>query len=117
MLLPTVLFVVSAILQRLAWVQEKELKKMVEDMPNIGKQIIHEHEEIAENLHFVFIGCCCFIEVFSKYKKHAKAKLISYVALVIGIAVYVATLVGTSGAGLFVIPKLEDSATSVVKIL
>jgi hypothetical protein len=51
------------------------------------------------------------IEVFSKYKKHAKAKLISYIALVIGIGVYVATLVGTSGEGLFVILKLEDTAT------
>jgi hypothetical protein len=26
-------------------------EEMVEDMPNIGKQIIH-HEELAENLHF-----------------------------------------------------------------
>jgi hypothetical protein len=25
-------------------------EEMVEDMPNIGKQIIHEHEELAENL-------------------------------------------------------------------
>jgi hypothetical protein len=25
---------------------------MVEDMPNIGKQIIHEHEELAEKLTF-----------------------------------------------------------------
>jgi hypothetical protein len=26
-----------------------EGEEMVEDMPNIGKQIIHEHEELAEN--------------------------------------------------------------------
>jgi hypothetical protein len=25
-------------------------EEMVEDMPNIGKQIIHEHEELAEKL-------------------------------------------------------------------
>jgi hypothetical protein len=40
-------------------------EEMVEDMPNIGKQIIHEHEEIAENLALVlYLLAVVSIEVF-----------------------------------------------------
>jgi hypothetical protein len=35
-------------------------EEMVEDMPNIGKQIIHEHEELAEKLTF-----CSMLYAFS----------------------------------------------------
>jgi uncharacterized membrane protein len=99
------LFVVSAIFAAFSMATGEGAEEMVEDMPNIGKQIIHEHEEIAENL--ALIG-----GIFLNIKNHAKAKVISYVALVIGIgAVYVATLVGTSGGNIRHTEIREDSAT------
>jgi hypothetical protein len=73
---------------------------MVEDMPNIGHQIIHEHEELAEKLALVLylLGIVSIVGIFLNIKKHAKATLVSYIVLVIGIgAVYLGTQVGNSG--------------------
>jgi hypothetical protein len=40
---------------------------MVEDMPNIGHQIIHEHEELAEKLALVlYLLGIVLLEAFSK---------------------------------------------------
>jgi hypothetical protein len=47
-------------------------EEMVEDMPNIGHQIIHEHEELAEKLALVLYLGIVSIEAFSKYKKCTK---------------------------------------------
>jgi hypothetical protein len=42
-------------------------EEMVEDMLNIGHQIIHEHEELAEKLALVCIYWVLFpLEAFSK---------------------------------------------------
>jgi hypothetical protein len=39
-------------------------EEMVEDMPNIGHQIIHEHEELAEKLALVLYLGIVSIEAF-----------------------------------------------------
>jgi hypothetical protein len=75
-------------------------EEMVEDMPNIGHQIIHEHEELAEKLALVLylLGAVSIGGVFLNIKMHAKATLVSYITLAIGIGVvYLATQVGNSG--------------------
>ncbi|MFT5217730.1 MAG: putative membrane protein [Glaciecola sp.] len=108
------LFVVSAIFAAFSMATGEGAEEMVEDMPNIGKQIIHEHEEIAENLALILylLAVVSIGGIFLNIKNHAKAKVISYVALVIGIgAVYVATLVGTSGGNIRHTEIREDSAT------
>jgi hypothetical protein len=69
-------------------------------MPNIGKQIIHEHEEIAEKLAVVLyvLGVVSLFGLYANLKNHSKAKLTSYLALVIAIVgVVLAKNVGTSG--------------------
>jgi prepilin signal peptidase PulO-like enzyme (type II secretory pathway) len=64
---------------------------MVEDMPNIGHQIIHEHEELAEKLALVLYLLGIFVGAFFKYKKACKRHWF-HIVLVIGIgAVYLGT--------------------------
>lgn len=73
---------------------------MVEDMPSVGKQIIHEHEEIAEKLAIVLylLGLVSIVGLYMNYKNHAKASLVSFIALTICVvAVFLAQQTGTTG--------------------
>jgi hypothetical protein len=75
-------------------------EELVEDMPSVGKQIIHEHEEMAEKLAIILyiLGTISLAGLFLNYKKHAKAQLISYVALIVAIVgVFFAQQTGTTG--------------------
>jgi hypothetical protein len=75
-------------------------EEIVEDFPNIGKQIIHEHEEIAEKLALVLyiLAGVSIIGLYLNFKKHAKANLLSYFALIIAVVgVFLAQQTGTSG--------------------
>ena len=95
-----VLFIVSAIFAALSMSTGEGAEEMVEDMPNIGKRIIHEHEEIAEKFAIVLylLGGISILGIILNLKSHAKAKFISFAALIIAVgAVFVAQLVGTSG--------------------
>ncbi|MBP4142705.1 hypothetical protein J3S90_12935 [Flavobacterium sp. P4023] len=94
------LFIVAAIFAAFSMATGEGAEEMVEDMPTIGKRIIHEHEEIAEKLAIVLylLGGISVLGIILNLKNHAKAKFISIVAVIVGIgAVYVAQLVGTSG--------------------
>ena len=95
-----VLFVIAAIFGFFSMYTGEGAEEMVEDFPGIGKAIIHEHEELAEKLAIVLylLGGISVLGLILNVKNHAKAKFISVVAVIIAIpAVYVATLVGTSG--------------------
>ena len=75
-------------------------EELVEEMPTVGKQIIHEHEEIAEKFAVVLylLGIISLGGLFLNYIKHAKAKLVSYAAVVIAVAgVFLAKETGTTG--------------------
>jgi hypothetical protein len=75
-------------------------EELVEDMPSIGKQIIHVHEEMAEKLAIILyvLGAISVAGLFLNYKKHAKAQLISYLALIVAIiGVFFAQQTGTTG--------------------
>ena len=95
-----VLFVIAAIFGFFSMYTGEGAEEMVEDFPGIGKAIIHEHEELAEKLAIVLylLGGISVLGLILNVKNHAKAKFISVVAVIIAIpAVYVSTLVGTSG--------------------
>lgn len=95
-----VLFIVAAVFAAFSMGTGEGAEEMVEDMPNIGKEIIHEHEEIAEKLALVLylLAAISLTGLIMNIKNHSKAKFISYAALIVAIAgVYIATLVGTSG--------------------
>lgn len=95
-----ILFIVAAIFGAFSMGTGEGAEEMVEDMPTVGKQIIHEHEEIAEKLALVLyiLGGISILGLYLNFKNHAQAKLVSYVALVVAIAsVFLAKEVGTSG--------------------
>jgi uncharacterized membrane protein len=95
-----VLFIVAAIFAAFSMGTGEGAEEMVEDMPSIGKEIIHEHEEMAEKLAIVLyvLGVISIAGLFLNYKKHTKASLISFIALIIAIVgVFCAQQTGTTG--------------------
>ena len=95
-----VLFVIAAIFAAFSMGTGEGAEELVEDMPSIGKEIIHEHEEMAEKLAIVLyaLGVISLIGLFMNYKNKANAKFVSYVALVVAIiGVYFAQQTGTTG--------------------
>jgi uncharacterized membrane protein len=95
-----VIFIVTAIFAYIAISTGEGAEEIVEDMPNVGKQIIHEHEEFAEKLALVLylLGAVSLFGLYANLKNYSKAKLITYLTLVISIVgVVLAKSVGTSG--------------------
>lgn len=95
-----VLFIVAAIFAAFSMGTGEGAEELVEDMPSVGKQIIHEHEEMAEKLAIVLyvLGVISIAGLFLNYKKLASAKLVSFVALIIAIVgVFFAQQTGTTG--------------------
>jgi hypothetical protein len=75
-------------------------EEMVEDMPSVGKQIIHEHEEMAEKLAIVLylLGLVSIAGLYTNIKKHAQAKLVSFIALTIAVVgIFLGKQTGTTG--------------------
>jgi uncharacterized membrane protein len=95
-----VLFIVAAIFALFSMATGDGAEKMVEDMPSVGKQIIHEHEEMAEKLALVLyvLGIISIAGLYMNFKKHAKAQLVAIAALVVAVvAVFFAQQTGTTG--------------------
>ncbi len=94
------LFIVGAIFAALSMATGDGAEEMVENFPNIGKQIIHEHEEIAEKLALVLyiLGVVSLIGWYLNIKNHSKAALVSFLAITLAIVgVFLAQQTGTTG--------------------
>ncbi len=94
------LFCVAAIFAAFSMSTGEGAEEMVEDMPSVGKKIIHEHEEMAEKLALVLyvLGAVSLVGLYLNIKKNAKANLISFLALTIAVvAVFLGKETGTSG--------------------
>ncbi|WP_035672357.1 hypothetical protein [Flavobacterium sp. 83] len=112
------LFVVAALFALASMATGDGAEEMVEDMPSIGKSIIHEHEEIAEKLAIVLylLGAISIMGIVLNIKNHSKAKFISFVAVIVAASgVYISTLVGTSGGEIRHTEIREDGISSAVK--
>ncbi|WP_309612513.1 DUF2231 domain-containing protein [Flavobacterium sp.] len=95
-----IIFIVAAIFAFIGMSTGEGAEELVEDMPNIGKEIIKEHEELAEKLAIVLylLGAVSLLGLYANIKNHSKAKLTSFLVLVIAvIGVVLAKSVGTSG--------------------
>ena len=95
-----VLFCVAAIFAAFSMSTGEGAEEMVEDMPSVGKKIIHEHEEMAEKLALVLyvLGAVSLVGLYLNIKKNTKANLISFLALTIGVvAVFLGKATGTTG--------------------
>ena len=94
------LFVIAAIFAAVSMGTGDGAEEMVEDIPNIGRKIIHNHEEMAEKLAIVLylLGVISLIGVYTNIKNHSKAGLVSLIALIISLgSVFLAKETGTSG--------------------
>lgn len=95
-----ILFVVAAIFAFASMATGEGAEELVEDMPNIGHQIIHVHEELAEKLALLLYATAFFslLSMYTDVKKYKYAKTISVVTLLLAIgSSVVGTLVGNSG--------------------
>ena len=95
-----VLFIVAAIFAALSVKTGGMAAGVVKGMPNITREIIHEHAEIAENLALVLyvLAIVSLLGLYTNIKNHGKANLVSYLALVISfVAVFLAQQAGTTG--------------------
>lgn len=94
------LFMVAAVFAAFSMGTGEGAEELVEEMPSVGKQIIHEHEEMAEKLAIVLyvLGVISLGGLFLNYKNNSKANLVSYVAVVVAfVGVFFAQQTGTTG--------------------
>jgi len=95
-----VIFIIAAIFAAISMGTGEGAEELVEDIPNIGKQIIHQHEELAEKLAILLyvLGALSISGFYLNFKNNAKAKLISYFVLgIAAVGLFLVQKVGTSG--------------------
>lgn len=113
-----ILFVVAALFAAASMYTGEGAEEIVEDLPNVGHKIIHEHEEMAEKLAIVLyiLGAFSLVGFYLNFKKHTKANLVSYVVLVIAlIAVFLGQQTGTTG-GEIRHTEIRDSSTPIQEL-
>jgi uncharacterized membrane protein len=113
-----ILLIVSAIFAFLSMYTGERAEEMIEDMPNIGHQIIHEHEELAEKLALLSYATAAFslLSLYTSTKKHKFSKSTSIITLVLAIATtVVGSLVGTSGGEIRHTEIRDNTVNSVIE--
>lgn len=94
------LFVVTAIFGFASMYTGEGAEEMVEDLPNVGELLIHNHEEAAEKLAaaLYILGTVSALGLILGARKVSLSRYITYVALVVAVvAVIMAKEVGTTG--------------------
>lgn len=112
-----VLFIIAAIFGALSMATGEGAEEMVEDFPNIGKAIIHEHEELAEKFALVLYvtGVFALISLVAAIKKFRLAKIFSFITLILALISGIISInVGTSGGEIRHTEIREDSGTKAV---
>lgn len=95
-----ILLIITAIFAFTSMATGEGAEEMVEDMPNIGKKIIHEHEEHAEKFALVLYatGFFSILSLFTYYKKNKYATILSYITLFFALfSTVLGIFVGNSG--------------------
>jgi len=111
-------FIIAALFTLASMSTGEGAEELVEDMPGVGHHIIHEHEEIAEKFALVAyaLGVVSIIGLYTNIKNHSKAKLLSFLTLIIAVvAVILAKSVGTSGGEVRHTEIRNDSNTANVQ--
>lgn len=95
-----ILFIISAIFAAMSMATGEGAEEITEKLPEVTKQVIHEHEEMAEKLAIILyiLGVLSIEGIYLNLKKHSNAKIISFIALAIAVlSILVAIETGTSG--------------------
>jgi uncharacterized membrane protein len=82
-----IIFIVAAVFSAFSMGTGEGAEELVEDLPNIGKQIIHEHEEIAEKFAIIMYatGLFALLSLYTSITNHRLAKSISFITLVLAL--------------------------------
>lgn len=94
------LFIISAIFAAFSMATGDGAERIVVKLPDVTKEIIHTHEEIAEKFAIVLyaLGAISIGGIYMNIKKLPNAKLISFLALIVAIlGILLAKDVGTTG--------------------
>mgnify|MGYP000667985492 CR=1 FL=1 len=94
------MFIIAALFAAISMASGDGAEEMVEDMPNIGHKIIHEHEEMAEKLAMVLylLGITSILALFLNRKKNPKEKIVSFLVVTMAaIGIFLAQQTGTTG--------------------
>lgn len=94
------LFIVSAIFAAFSMGTGEGAEELVEDMPNIGHHVIHEHEEFAEKLAILLyaLGTLSIYGIYLSLKNHTRAAMVSIIALIVSaLGIFLAIKTGTTG--------------------
>ena len=113
-----VLFIIAALFGAFSMGTGEGAEELVEDMPSVGKQIIHEHEELAETfaLLLYIIGTFSILSMYFLIKKIVFEKYTSLLVVVLAlVAVFFAKQVGTSG-GEIRHTEIRSNATAVGEV-
>lgn len=95
-----VLFILSALTGFLAMYTGEGAEEMVENLPTVGHNIIHEHEELAEKFAALLyaLGALSLVTLILQYLRNRFAKTAALVTLGLALlAVVLGKEVGTSG--------------------
>ena len=81
------LFIISAIFGAISMATGEGAEEIVENLPNVTHQIIHEHEEMAEKLALILyaLGVFSIIGFYLNFKNHSKSNIISYLVVLLSI--------------------------------
>ncbi len=93
------IFIFSMIMGKISMFSGEKAEDIVENL-GISRDIIHNHEEIAESFMKIMylLGLSSILALFANAKKHSKAFLLAYFILIISIVgAVLAKPVGTSG--------------------
>jgi uncharacterized membrane protein len=113
-----VLFVFAAVFAFASMATGEGAEELVEDMPSIGKKIIHEHEELAEKLALVLYatGIFSLLSLYSSIKNNKFAEKLSFVTLILSLAASILAIgVGTSGGEIRHTEIRSDSVILLIK--
>jgi uncharacterized membrane protein len=94
------LFIVCAIFGAISMSTGEGAEEIVEKLPNVTHQIIHEHEEMAEKLAIILyvLGAVSLIGFYLNIKNHQKSTIISYfVVLISVVSIFFGKQTGTTG--------------------
>jgi uncharacterized membrane protein len=112
-----VLFVIGALFGFLSMNTGEGAEEMVKNMPKVGWEIIHKHEELAEKMVLLLnaLGVLSLVALYLNYKEATKEKLVSFFILGIGIiSLFVIQKAGTSG-GEIRHTEIRDTASTAEK--
>ncbi|GAB4491433.1 MAG: hypothetical protein OHK0045_17260 [Raineya sp.] len=94
------IFIFGAICTVPAFISGEGAEEILEKMPDVSHQLIHEHEEKAENFAWAsyLLGVLAGIGLWANWKQKSFANIIGYLVLALGLLVlFLAAQTGTSG--------------------